>query len=59
MFSASFSSTNFSKTITRMPDLIRALGLTAEFAERLDDSVRPLYQQIWLEAQAPDRLQES
>lgn len=39
-------------------DLIRVLGLKAEFGERLDASVRSLYAQLWQEAQTIDHLQE-
>lgn len=46
------------RDLADVQDLIRLLGLPAEFAERLDGSVRPLYQKLWLQAQAPDRLQE-
>ena len=39
-------------------DLIRTVRLPADFAEKLDPSVRPLYHQLWVEAQTPDALQE-
>ena len=46
------------RDLADVQDLIRLLRLPAEFADRLDDSVRPLYQKLWSQAQAPDRLQE-
>ena len=39
-------------------DLIRTRGLPADFANRLDSSVRAEYQQLWEKAQAPDAVQE-
>jgi hypothetical protein len=32
-------------------ELIRLLRLPAEFAERVDPSVRPLYDELWVEVQ--------
>jgi len=40
-------------------DLIRTLALPADFASRLDPSVRSEYQQLWQRAQATDPLQET
>lgn len=47
------------RDLADVQDLIRALHLPADFAGRLDASVRPRYQELWSQAQAPDRLQES
>ncbi|MCX6617344.1 MAG: nucleotidyltransferase family protein [Acidobacteria bacterium] len=46
------------RDLADVQDLIRALSLAEQFAERLDSSVRPLYQKLWSQSQAPDRLQE-
>jgi hypothetical protein len=46
------------RDLADVQDLIRALHLPADFAARLDASVRPTYAQLWSQAQAPDRLQE-
>jgi hypothetical protein len=46
------------RDLADVQDLIRALSLAEQFAERLDSSVRPLYQKLWSQGQAPDRLQE-
>jgi hypothetical protein len=46
------------RDLADVQDLIRALSLAEQFAERLDGSVRPLYQKLWSQSQAPDRLQE-
>lgn len=45
------------RDLADVQDLIRALSLPLEFAERLDSSVRALYQKLWSESQAPDKLQ--
>lgn len=47
------------RDLADVQDLIRLLPLPAEFADRLDHSVRPLYQKLWSQAQTPDRLQET
>jgi hypothetical protein len=46
------------RDLADVQDLIRLLGLPEELAERLDGSVRPVYQKLWSQSQAPDRLQE-
>lgn len=46
------------RDLADVQDLVRALKLPPEFADRLDPSVRAQYQQLWSQAQAPDRLQE-
>jgi hypothetical protein len=46
------------RDLADVQDLIRFLGLPEELAERLDGSVRPVYQKLWSQSQAPDRLQE-
>jgi len=46
------------RDLADVQDLIRALSLAEQFAERLDGSVRPVYQKLWSQSQAPDRLQE-
>ena len=46
------------RDLADVQDLIRALRLPADLVERLDPSVRPMYQQLWQEAQAPDPIQE-
>lgn len=46
------------RDLADIQDLIRALGLPVEFADRLDSSVRALYRQLWEEAHVPDKLQE-
>jgi len=46
------------RDLADVQDLIRTLGLPAEFADRLDPSVRAVYRQLWDEAQTADRLQE-
>ena len=46
------------RDLADVQDLIRSLGLPEELAERLDGSVRPVYQKLWSQSQAPDRLQE-
>lgn len=46
------------RNFSDVQDLIRALHLPTELGERLDPSVRKLYQQLWQEAQTPDRVQE-
>jgi hypothetical protein len=45
------------RDLADVQDLIRELGLPAEFAEKLDESVRPVYQKLWSQAQSPDKLQ--
>ena len=47
------------RDLADVQDLIRALHLSTDFAERLDESVRPLYQKRWSQAQSPDKLQET
>lgn len=47
------------RDLADVQDLIRGLGLPLEFADRLDPSVRPTYQKLWSQSQAPDKLQES
>jgi len=47
------------RDLADVQDLIRTLHLPSEFADRLDGSVRPIYQKLWSQAQAPDKLQES
>lgn len=47
------------RDLADVQDLIRVLGLPVEFAKRLDESVRPLYEKLWSESQAPDKLQGS
>lgn len=46
------------RDLADVQDLIRLLGLPEELAERLDGSVRPVYQKLWSQSQVPDRLQE-
>lgn len=46
------------RDLADVQDLIRVLNLPADLAERLDGSVRALYQKLWTQAQAPDPLQE-
>lgn len=46
------------RDLADVQDLIRALRLPADFADRLDASVRQRYQELWSQAQAPDKLQE-
>lgn len=46
------------RDLADVQDLIRSLHLPADFAERLDSSVRPAYAKLWAEAQTPDQLQE-
>ena len=46
------------RDLADVQDLIRAQRLPAEFADKLDSSVQPLYREIWREAQAVDPLQE-
>jgi len=46
------------RDLADVQDLIRALRLPADFAARLDASVRATYAQLWSQVQAPDRLQE-
>jgi len=46
------------RDLSDVQDLIRALKLPAEFAEGLDPTVRPMYQQLWGEAQAVDVVHE-
>ena len=55
---ASFKKAHRLRDLADVQDLIRLLRLPAEFADRLDESVRPLYQKLWSQAQAPDRIQE-
>jgi hypothetical protein len=47
------------RDLSDVQDLIRAVKLPGEFADRLDSSVQPLYRQLWEEAQATDRVVES
>ena len=47
------------RDLADVQDLIRVLGLKAEFAEQLDASVRASYRQLWDEADLPDKLQET
>ena len=46
------------RDLADVQDLIRTLRLPSHFADALDASVRPVYQQLWEEAQSPDQLQE-
>ena len=47
------------RDLADVQDLIRLLRLTADFTDKLDPSVRPLYLQLWQEAQAIDGLEEA
>jgi hypothetical protein len=44
------------KDLADIQALIRGTNLPLELAERLDQSVRPMYRQLWEEAQIPDPL---
>jgi hypothetical protein len=46
------------RDLADVQDLIRALRLPSDFAEALDASVRPLYRQLWEQAQSRDAIQE-
>ncbi len=46
------------RDLADVQDLIRTLGLSAGFAERLDLSVQAVFRELWQEAQAVDPLQE-
>jgi hypothetical protein len=46
------------RDLSDVQDLIRALKLPGDYANRLDPSVRPMFGQLWQEAQTPDRVQE-
>jgi len=46
------------RDLSDVQDLIRAVKLPGEFADRLDSSVQSLYRQLWEEAQAIDRVVE-
>ena len=46
------------RDLADVQDLIQALHLSADFGEKLDASVRPLYGQLWQETQIADNLQE-
>jgi hypothetical protein len=46
------------RDLADVQDLIRARKLSAVFAERLNESVRPMFLQLWQEAQAVDPIQE-
>ena len=46
------------RDLADVQDVIRALRLPADFAERLDASVQPSYRQLWQEAQIADPFQE-
>jgi hypothetical protein len=43
------------KDLGDVQEVIRVLGLGADFAEQLDASVRPLYLELWNELQMPPR----
>jgi len=47
------------RDLADVQNLNRFLGLPEDLAERLDGSVRPVYQKLWPQSQAPDRLHES
>ena len=44
------------KDLADIQELIRAKKLPLELDDRLDESVRPMYRQLWEEAQIPDAL---
>ncbi len=46
------------RDLADVQDLIRVLHLRADFTEKLDPSVRPLYIQLWQEAQTIDGFHE-
>jgi hypothetical protein len=46
------------RDLADVQDLIRALSLAVDFAEKLDPSVQELYAQLWQEAQVEDNLEE-
>jgi hypothetical protein len=46
------------RDLSDVQDLIRALKLPGDFADRLEPTVRPMFEQLWQEAQTPDRVQE-
>jgi hypothetical protein len=46
------------RVLSDVQDLIRALKLPGDFADRLEPTVRPMFEQLWQEAQTPDRVQE-
>jgi hypothetical protein len=46
------------RDLADVQDLIQMLGLSANFGEQLDSSVRALYAQLWSEAQTTNDFQE-
>ena len=46
------------RDLADVQDLIRTLHLPSTFSDRLDASVRPLYGQLWEEAQSKDPFEE-
>ncbi len=46
------------RDLADVQDLIRLLRLTADFSDKLDPSVRPLFTQLWQEAQTVDGFNE-
>lgn len=46
------------RDLSDVQDLIRTLHLPADFAGRVDPSVRAIYQQLWSEVQEPDPFQD-
>jgi hypothetical protein len=46
------------RDLADVQDLIRTLRLPADFGDRLEASVQPLYRELWQEAQAIDPFQE-